>query len=104
MQHSETRVVHKNASGLPHHTNVSDSVIIVLICLISFINDYFIFTFCFEFSLILVCFQSGFSCFVWTALQRQNECMYFHCLVRQVVIIFFPNNTKLYFILAFLIE
>lgn len=80
MQHSETRVAHKNASGLPHHTTVSDSVIIVLICIISFINDYFIFTFCFEFSLILVCFQSGFSCFVWMALQRQNECMYIHCL------------------------
>lgn len=77
MQHSETRVAHKNASGLPHHTNVSDSVIIVLICIISFINDYFIFTFCFEFSLILVCFQSGFSCFVWTACRgKMSACTF----------------------------
>lgn len=77
MQHSETRVVHKNASGLPHHTTVSDSVIIVLICIISFINDYFIFTFCFEFSLILVCFQSGFSCFVWTACRgKMSACTF----------------------------
>lgn len=77
MQHSETRVAHKNASGLPHHTTVSDSVIIVLICIISFINDYFIFTFCFEFSLILVCFQSGFSCFVWTACRgKMSACTF----------------------------
>lgn len=77
MQHSETRVIHKNASGLPHHTTVSDSVIIVLICIISFINDYFIFTFCFEFSLILVCFQSGFSCFVWTACRgKMSACTF----------------------------
>lgn len=77
MQHSETRVAHKNASGLPHHTNVSDSVITVLICIISFINDYFIFTFCFEFSLILVCFQSGFSCFVWTACRgKMSACTF----------------------------